>query len=118
MTIFALCLALQADRVGELLRALGDDSVEVREAASGDLVRLGEAAQAPLEKARKGASDPEVAARIDDVLQQIFRDARRRDFAGGAPVDGLSASLRTREDPLKGELKLTVEVMNVGLGAR
>jgi len=120
MRIFALCLALgqDASRVAELISALEDDSIEVRDAAESDLVRLGEAARAPLERARREASIVEVSARIDDILTRIELDRRRRGFAGGAAVGGLSAGLRVREDKLKSKLRLTLEVMNVEPASR
>jgi hypothetical protein len=118
MTALALWLALQGDRVAELLAALGNDSIQVREEAASRLVRLGTAVEPALEKARRETADPEVAARVGDVLVRIHREVRLRGFSGGAAVDGLSACLKSREDRQKGVLRLTLEVMNVGTGAR
>jgi hypothetical protein len=76
--------AVDADRIKELIRRLGDDSFEVREKASADLVALGAAARPALEQA-KTDKDTEIARRAQECLQKI---------GGAAFGDTVAAAVR------------------------
>jgi hypothetical protein len=73
MTILALILLLvaPADDVSDLVRQLGDDAVDVRAAAAAKLTAQGRAIGPDLERARAGESDPEVRARIAQILRSL-----------------------------------------------
>jgi HEAT repeat protein len=50
----------ETDRIARLVRQLGDDSFEKREAASRELDAIGEPAVAALRKAAASSDDPEI----------------------------------------------------------
>jgi hypothetical protein len=71
------------DRIAALIKQLGDDDFERREAASKALDRIGEEALPELRRAAKG-TDAEVRRRAEDLIQaigeRVFVEVRR--FAG------------------------------------
>ncbi len=89
------CLALQQ---GPSLSRLGDDSPEVRERATAEFVHAGRAAEGELQRAL-GDRDPEVRARAAQVLGEIERFERRREFEPGP-----SRITIRREDATLGEI--------------
>jgi hypothetical protein len=99
--------------VDELVSALDDESIEVREKAAAGLVALGEPALPALRSALEKTRDAETRGRIEDVLHRLETGRRRREFRGGEAAGGLCAALRLREeDP--STLRVQVEFMNVG----
>jgi hypothetical protein len=110
-----LLAALQdgAQRLRELVQALGDDSIEVREKASEELSSLGESAILPLREASRTTPSPEVRARIGEVLSRIDQEKRRRDYRGGTPVGGLGATLRWAQGEPGGAAVLELEIVNL-----
>jgi hypothetical protein len=62
--------AVDADKIKEMIRRLGDDSFDVREKASADLVAAGPAAAPALRQAAKDP-DTEVARRAQECLEKI-----------------------------------------------
>lgn len=72
MGFLLIGLALSAQETPEgLIKRLGDDAPEVREAATAKLRALGEKARRELEEAAKNHADPEVRARAKEVLLGI-----------------------------------------------
>ena len=67
----------QLDRTPDLIRQLGDESYERREAASQALAALGASARVPLEAAVR-SSDPEVAMRARKLMAEIVRREKAR----------------------------------------
>jgi len=61
-------------KIDTLIKRLGDDSFEVREAATRDLIALGPAAEAPLKQAAE-SSDPEVKQRANFCLSSLAKVA-------------------------------------------
>jgi len=110
-----MSLLLLALDVAGLLQALGDDDIDVREAATETLYRLDPRQE--LREARE-RSRGEARARIDDLLRRLAVDDRIRAFGGGPRVDGLGMSLRTNVFHGRGPFRLTIEVMNVGKETR
>jgi len=72
--------AADAERVARLIRQLGDDDFEKRDAASKELDAIGEPAAAALRQAAKSAADPEVRRRAEGVLQAQAGRAAKREF--------------------------------------
>ncbi len=107
-----LCLALA------LQDPLGAEDVETREAAALELVRAGEGGLPALRERLASATDPEVRARLRDVIGRLESDVRRRAFGGGNVVGGLRARLVPIEKPLEGRLPFRLEIMNVGAATR
>jgi hypothetical protein len=105
-----------ADRVRDLVQALGDDSIEVREKAADDLSSMGESARTPLEVSLRSTQSPEVRARIGEVLARIDQEKRRREYRGGAPVGGLGATLRRVRGEPGGAAVFELEIVNLGPG--
>jgi hypothetical protein len=61
--------------IDELVRQLGDDSYEKREAAQQDLLKIGAAAKGKLEEATSSA-DPEIARRASITLEKLRKQIR------------------------------------------
>lgn len=102
----------------ELLRALEDPEIDVRQAAAAELARRGEELRDALIDARRNATDLEVRGRLDDLLLRVRTEARIRGFQGGAPVEDLALSLKSDRFHGDGSFRLTLEVMNVGSSER
>jgi len=63
---------VNAKEVGVLIEQLGAADFKVRESATEKLIALGESVRAPLEaKAREKGLDPEVASRIEQILDRL-----------------------------------------------
>ncbi|MBI4587758.1 MAG: hypothetical protein HY725_02875 [Candidatus Rokubacteria bacterium] len=76
------CLAgPDPEHVAQLVRDLGADSYEAREAAEKALVELGQDALEAVQAAAKGAADPEVRERAAHIVAAITRPRWRRDTA-------------------------------------
>jgi hypothetical protein len=114
LLLLALSSAPQDEPIPELLRALGDDAVEVREKASAELFALGEPARSALEKAGRDATSAEIRGRLQDVLRRLDADKRRREFKGGKVLDDLGARLTITQDKEARLLIVSFEVMNLG----
>lgn len=102
----------------ELLRALEDPEIDVRQAAVAELHRRGEELWDALVDARRNATDLEVRGRLDELLRRLRTEARIRRFQGGAPVEDLALSLKSERFHGSGPFRLTLEVMNVGSSER
>jgi len=102
-----------AQRLRDLVQALGDDSIEVREKASDELSALGEWAILPLRESSRTTPSPEIRARIGEVLARIEREKRRRDYRGGSAVAGLGATLRWSKGEPGGAAVLELEIVNL-----
>ncbi len=78
LAFFSKRTLTEADRqrVGELIRKLGNDSFEVREQASADLQALGQVALPLLNRAVTDA-DPEIARRASECLQLLQEGGER-----------------------------------------
>jgi hypothetical protein len=59
------------DRIGHLIRQLGDDAFEVRESAAAELSKLGEGIRQRLQEAAGPANDPEIRARARQLLGML-----------------------------------------------
>lgn len=94
------------------------DDIEARETAALHLLRGGEGALPGLRSRLAEAQDPELRARLKDVVGRLETDIRRRDFGGGNEVGGLRARLRPLEKPVDGRLPYRLEIMNVDAAAR
>lgn len=92
---------------------LASDDIAVREAASRELLAQGESALPSLRERLAAASDPELRARLGDVVRGLEADQRRRLFGGGKDVAGLRARLRAVESPAAGRLPFRLEIMNI-----
>lgn len=108
------------DPLTVLVDRLADERLAVRDEASREIVRLGEPVLGSLRMIVQATDDPEVRARLTDVIARIEADLRRHYFTGGPEVDGLKARLTVDLLTVKAgqDLKFTVEVMNVGAAAR
>lgn len=120
MRTAALILVLLAqdaprDPLTVLVDRLADERLAVRDEASRELVRLGETALGSLRMIVQAADDPEVRARLTDVIARIEANLRRHYFTGGLEVDGLKARLSVDAASVKAgqALKFTIEIMNV-----
>src|SRR5262245_41533914 len=111
LAVASLCA--QDDPFPGLLRQLGDDSIEIREHAALELVKLGEPALERLEKARSDTGDDEVRSRLDDVIGDIRRDLRRREFEGGNEIKGLRARISVTRAKDGTGFAASMEIMNV-----
>jgi hypothetical protein len=111
--VVLMALATQDTRVHDLIQSLDDDSIAMRDEAVRQLIKLGESAEEALRKELGRTSNPEVRARIGDVLQPIEREKRRRSFKGGNVVNGLCASIKADKEKDGEAIVLTVEIMNV-----
>ncbi len=84
--LFVLALSLSClagpdpERVSQLVRDLGADSFEAREAAEKALIELGRDALEAVQ-AVQGSPDPEVRERAAHVIASIVRPRWRRDLA-------------------------------------
>jgi len=121
LILLALPAALEAQEtpaaVEGLLRALDDDSIEVRQKATEELERLGEEARPALVRRRSEAFSLEVRSRIGEILGRLDTAKRLKEFKGGKPVCGFSARLEVKEDPEDGTVLFKAEFMNVGPAA-
>lgn len=106
-TPMLLCLALL------LQDALDAEDIEARETAAAELLRRGPETLPELRRRREEARDPEVRARLGDVVARLETDVRRRSFGGGNEVGGLRARLVPLEKPLDGHPPLRLEIMNM-----
>lgn len=114
ITTCLLALALQDPASApELLRRLADESPEVREEATDALYQLGEAVEPLLRRHAREGTNPEVTARVREVLARLARDRALRTFKGGPEVSGLSARLSAVPGK-DGGVDLKLEIMNVG----
>jgi hypothetical protein len=77
----------EPDRIARLIRQLGDDEFERREAASRDLEALGDAAQSALQQAA-ASGDPEVRQRAAALLLVIAERLERSDVKSVPPPRG------------------------------
>jgi hypothetical protein len=59
------------ERLDRLIAGLDADTFPAREAAGRELARLGDRAEAALRRAAKAGPSPEVARRIDDLLDRL-----------------------------------------------
>lgn len=98
----------------ELVRDLADDAIRVRERAASELHRRGGALREFLLETLETAADPEIRARVADVLRRLDAEERIRWFGGGNRVCGFAAVLRGDRFPSWGPVRLTMEIMNVG----
>jgi hypothetical protein len=114
----ALALLLAQASIPDLVRDLGRDSIEVREAAVDALAALGPAALDPLRRAGGDAADVEVRARLGEAVARIEASERIRTFDGGPAVRGLSARLAASWDFDAGRAVVVLEIMNVGAASR
>jgi hypothetical protein len=105
-----------APTLPDFIKDLNDDSIEVRERASGELIRHGEGVMEALQKELLKAPGPEVRLRIGDILARLRKEKRRKEFKGGDIVVGLCALLR--EEKGDGSVVLICEIMNVDTVAR
>jgi HEAT repeat protein len=64
----------ERDKIGALIRRLGDNAFEVREKASTDLLAIGSAAVSQLRQALK-SGDVEIAKRAEECLQNLAKSA-------------------------------------------
>lgn len=69
MTSVALMLLLAAQDTAELIRRLGDERVDLRQAAEDALRSAGKEVVAPLRKAAAEHPDPEVRSRAADLVR-------------------------------------------------
>jgi hypothetical protein len=69
-----------ADGIGRLIKQLGDDSFDRREAASKELVAIGEPARPALRKA-SSCGDLEVRRRAERALEEIATRAGKKELA-------------------------------------
>ena len=76
-----LALAPQDPALAEAIRLLGEEAVEVREAAMTKLKGRSRAIVPQLRRALEGTSDPEVRARIARVIQHLTRVRWHTDLA-------------------------------------
>jgi hypothetical protein len=72
-------------RIDELIRQLGDERYEVREAATRDLAAIGNRARLPLERAAMSA-DPEIAFRARSVIKGLPKLTHTVVDALGSPI--------------------------------
>ncbi len=84
-------------RVGALVAALGDDRWVTREDASAALSALGPAIRGELAAARAVALDPEIKARLDELLESI-------PDVPPAPGEGLADAVVLGQEALSGDL--------------
>lgn len=92
--MIALALALAVQDVGDLVRRLGDESVDVRSTAEAALRERGRAVVPELRKAAVEHPDPEVRGRAEALVRSITRirwhtdlaEARKRAVAENKPL--------------------------------
>lgn len=96
-----------------LLPGLSSDSIDYRERAAFELFRRGRDARPFLQDSLLESADPEVRARIEDVLRRIEADDRIRWFGGWNRVAGFGANLRSDRFFGSGPFRMTLEIMNV-----
>jgi hypothetical protein len=90
---------LLQDPVGDvesLIRQLGDESIEVRERATGAILKLGEKARGMLERASASGS-PEIKARIASILKSLDRARELRGLLTPPLLVSLSGEMTLRE---------------------
>lgn len=115
----ALFMSFQdADPIPALIAKLSDEKLEIRDQASRDLRKLGEKAVEPLKKALEAAGDPELKARLADLLMKLDAEFRRKSFQGGKPVAGLCVRLQVDRAEVKAgaPFAFTVEILNISDG--
>ena len=79
--------APSAAEVAALIAQLGSDDWRIREAAGEKLIAAGKPARAALEaKAREKGLDPEVASRLEFIMERLLGDAAVTDAATGITV--------------------------------
>jgi uncharacterized protein (TIGR03067 family) len=80
----------ETERIARLIKQLGDDSFEKREAASRELDAIGEPALAALRKAAASGDDPEIRRRAEKIVGDIA--ARRLAVAAKKEIEGLQGT--------------------------
>lgn len=60
-----------APRIAELIKQLGDDKPDIRDAAQKELADMGEAAAPALERAARENKDPEISVRVHQLLDAL-----------------------------------------------
>jgi hypothetical protein len=97
--------------IGILLRGLGADTIETRDAVSVRLAALREDALPALAAARATSGDTEVRARLDEAMAAITLEAKRT--RGGKAVEDWQAILMGPATALEGKsVVMTLEVVN------
>jgi len=81
--ILSLLLVLASQDVPELIRQLGDDAAQVRDAAVVKLAAKGRAVVPDLERALENQQDPEIRARLNLVVRQLTQVRWHTDLARG-----------------------------------
>jgi hypothetical protein len=107
-----VCLVGWNDPAG-LLPELSSDSIEWRERAAFELLRRGREIRPCLTDALQDSPEPEVRARIAEILRRLEVDDRIRWFGGYNRVAGFGASLRSDRFFGGGPFRLTLEIMNL-----
>lgn len=98
MVALVLFTLLQ-DPVGDvesLIRQLGDESIEVRERATGAILKMGEKARGTLERASASGS-PEIKARIVSILKSLDRARELRGLLAPPLLVSVSGEMTLRE---------------------
>jgi hypothetical protein len=104
--VFAALLLLQDATVEKLIEKLGDDDVEVRDAAGAELVKIGRPALEALRKAAK-SDRQEVAGRARSLIAKI-------DFPEPGPaVNGLAFAIKA-DDEYRGKITIRGRLINTG----
>ena len=113
-------LVQESAKVGDLLRELSDDSVEVRERAAAMLVERGAEVKRALEAEKSGAGE-ESRRRIDDILARIERRERIAAAVGKATLITIEAKDRLVTEvlaDLKRQVSIPIELIDVPEAAR
>jgi uncharacterized protein (TIGR03067 family) len=80
----------ETERIARLVKQLGDDSFEKREAAGSELGAIGESAVAALRKAAASSGDPEIRRRAATIVADIA--ARRLAVVAKKEIEGLQGT--------------------------
>ncbi|MHC4606741.1 MAG: PDZ domain-containing protein [Planctomycetota bacterium] len=94
-TALAFCAAQdQEPDIGKLIKQLGSEDYQEREAATEELKKIGRPAEGALKKLVEQTDDPEVKARAEEILEHIGESSRpkeeapkRRRRSGGGNAD-------------------------------
>lgn len=115
-------LAAAPDEILGALRDLGAESLETRERASGILRAREPEYQPLLAWTRRNSPDPEVRARLKSILEQVYSNARKKDFGPRLPygtrsplfVEGCGGLIEVPSDVKEGDE--TNVVVDCGMG--